>query len=249
MLAIANRTTARGFEPLRAEPNGFLVHHLNHSVTLSLASLYELLLFRRVYAILAPALQTTEVPIKDRCATGAAGKKHTIPKATKATYPQHWRLVVLARGPQFNAQSSPLAMCRLATLGQDRQNEGREIRTPNLLIWSQTRYRCGIPPHGNVAVSACHWNCTSCADSLAGRKGACGILATRTQAQAAHVRIEHPDRLRYCGSPVQPTAHRSRKANGNCGVPPRFCKRAAPGIEPGTSRSRSENHATRPSSR
>ena len=24
-----------GFEPLRAEPNGFLVHHLNHSVTLS----------------------------------------------------------------------------------------------------------------------------------------------------------------------------------------------------------------------
>ena len=28
-------TTARGFEPLRAEPNGFLVHHLSHSVTLS----------------------------------------------------------------------------------------------------------------------------------------------------------------------------------------------------------------------
>ena len=30
-----NAATARGFEPLRAEPNGFLVHHLNHSVTLS----------------------------------------------------------------------------------------------------------------------------------------------------------------------------------------------------------------------
>jgi hypothetical protein len=29
-------STTRGFEPLRAEPNGFLVHHLNHSVTLSL---------------------------------------------------------------------------------------------------------------------------------------------------------------------------------------------------------------------
>ena len=29
------KATARGFEPLRAEPNGFLVHHLNHSVTLS----------------------------------------------------------------------------------------------------------------------------------------------------------------------------------------------------------------------
>ena len=26
------------------------------------------------------------------------------------------------------------------------RNEGREIRTPNLLIWSQTRYRCAIPP-------------------------------------------------------------------------------------------------------
>ena len=31
-------STARGFEPLRAEPNGFLVHHLNHSVTLSQAA-------------------------------------------------------------------------------------------------------------------------------------------------------------------------------------------------------------------
>ena len=31
----AHSPTARGFEPLRAEPNGFRVHHLNHSVTLS----------------------------------------------------------------------------------------------------------------------------------------------------------------------------------------------------------------------
>ena len=29
-------TTAKGFEPLRAEPNGCLVHHLYHSVTLSM---------------------------------------------------------------------------------------------------------------------------------------------------------------------------------------------------------------------
>jgi hypothetical protein len=29
------QTTARGFEPLRVEPNAFLVHQLNHSVTLS----------------------------------------------------------------------------------------------------------------------------------------------------------------------------------------------------------------------
>jgi hypothetical protein len=28
----------------------------------------------------------------------------------------------------------------------DVQNEDREIRTPNLLIWSQTRYRCAISP-------------------------------------------------------------------------------------------------------
>ena len=28
-------STAKGFEPSRAEPNGFLVHHLSHSVTLS----------------------------------------------------------------------------------------------------------------------------------------------------------------------------------------------------------------------
>ena len=35
LVAMCICTTARGFEPLRAEPNGFLVHHLNHSVTLS----------------------------------------------------------------------------------------------------------------------------------------------------------------------------------------------------------------------
>ena len=31
--------------------------------------------------------------------------------------------------------------------------EGREIRTPNLLIWSQTRCRCAIPPRANTCVS------------------------------------------------------------------------------------------------
>ena len=31
------KSTARRFEPLRAEPNRFLVHHLNHSVTLSMS--------------------------------------------------------------------------------------------------------------------------------------------------------------------------------------------------------------------
>ena len=32
----------------------------------------------------------------------------------------------------------------------DGQAEGREIRTPNLLIWSQTRCRCAIPPIGCI---------------------------------------------------------------------------------------------------
>ena len=30
------------------------------------------------------------------------------------------------------------------------QYEGREIRTPNLLIWSQTRCRCAIPPLNTI---------------------------------------------------------------------------------------------------
>ena len=42
----------------------------------------------------------------------------------------------------------------LADLGSacmGKENEGREIRTPNLLIWSQTRCRCAIPPLVQVA--------------------------------------------------------------------------------------------------
>ena len=34
--ANVSKATPKGFEPLRAEPNGFLVHHLNHSVTVSM---------------------------------------------------------------------------------------------------------------------------------------------------------------------------------------------------------------------
>ena len=29
--------------------------------------------------------------------------------------------------------------------GAERKNEDRVIRTPNLLIWNQTRYRCAMP--------------------------------------------------------------------------------------------------------
>ena len=43
--------TARGFEPLRAEPNGFLVHHLNHSVTLSCAAKIKREMFNNVSGV------------------------------------------------------------------------------------------------------------------------------------------------------------------------------------------------------
>ena len=36
-----------------------------------------------------------------------------------------------------------------------RNCEGREIRTPNLLIWSQTRCRCAIPPLTDHRVQIC----------------------------------------------------------------------------------------------
>ena len=44
-------STARGFEPLRAEPNGFLVHHLSHSVTLSMCKLEQACRPRHVLTI------------------------------------------------------------------------------------------------------------------------------------------------------------------------------------------------------
>ena len=43
--------TARGFEPLRAEPNGFLVHHLNLSVTLSCAARIKTEMFNSVSGV------------------------------------------------------------------------------------------------------------------------------------------------------------------------------------------------------
>ena len=46
------KATPRGFEPLRAEPNGFLVHHLNHSVTVSMLQLPQRIHSQR-YALAA----------------------------------------------------------------------------------------------------------------------------------------------------------------------------------------------------
>ena len=47
---------------------------------------------------------------------------------------------------QFLAKSLLLALLMEAFPCTSGQNEAREIRTPNLLIWSQTRYRCAIAP-------------------------------------------------------------------------------------------------------
>jgi len=37
---------------------------------------------------------------------------------------------------------------------ESRSSEGREIRTPDLLIWSQTRCRCAIPPWARRKLTA-----------------------------------------------------------------------------------------------
>ena len=50
-----------------------------------------------------------------------------------------------------------------------RQNEGREIRTPNLLTWSQMRCRCAIPPLLYVAehfAITLKWNSAAFAEAF-----------------------------------------------------------------------------------
>jgi hypothetical protein len=44
----------------------------------------------------------------------------------------------------------PIENCMIATMAIEIENDRREIRTPNLLIWSQTRYRCAIQPTTKV---------------------------------------------------------------------------------------------------
>ena len=46
------------------------------------------------------------------------------------------------------------------------ENEGREIRTPNLLIWSQTRCRCAIPPMRSCFSYHALWKQTSAATPM-----------------------------------------------------------------------------------
>ena len=153
------KTTARGFEPLRAEPNGFLVHHLNHSVTLSTPWMCDACILSRCSWVVLRItcveknhfVGANTLAIIVVCSSSLRAKVFTV----SAAWSSGMILAQGARGPGFNSRSSPLAAhgmqthpCGPASLPAIRhgKNEGREIRTPNLLIWSQTRYRCAIPP-------------------------------------------------------------------------------------------------------
>ena len=50
------------------------------------------------------------------------------------------------RDKRFGLLREPTLFFREALGASDCKSERREIRTPNLLIWSQTRYRCAIHP-------------------------------------------------------------------------------------------------------
>ena len=124
----ATKATARGFEPLRAEPNGFLVHHLNHSVTLSTPRMCGACIL----------LRSSQTFVHTPCVR--------IPGSCKQTRsPSLWCTAHVSeqRCSQYRLHNDTI----LAHGRAEHQNEGREIRTPNLLIWSQTRYRCAIPPN------------------------------------------------------------------------------------------------------
>ena len=56
--------TPRGFEPLRAEPNGFRVYHLSHSVTVSWQGRLFLSLCKRMLSESAGALAGSEICAK-----------------------------------------------------------------------------------------------------------------------------------------------------------------------------------------
>ena len=99
-----------------------------------------------------------------------------------------------ARVPALKSRSSPLPMCRCVALGQHGRNEIRKIRTRNLLIWSQTRYRCATPPHANVALSdPPPVHCNFHVVSLLGGEAEWRTFAARTRAQAARMRASHPN--------------------------------------------------------
>ena len=79
-------------------------------------------------------------------------------------------------------------------------NEGREIRTPNLLIWSQTRCRCAIPPMPWTAHPSTCEDCSysspphSCPSSLIFPFPCCtrGLLLATSLIKSVPRSIGHP---------------------------------------------------------
>ena len=93
-LHVCVHPTARGFEPLRAEPNGFRVHHLSRSVTLSCFGIATGLVIRncQVCCPRSPALKCLHghapgpCPTRRRAASPALGGHR--PLAWRPTPPQ-----------------------------------------------------------------------------------------------------------------------------------------------------------------
>ena len=120
-------STARGFEPLQAEPNGFLVHHLNHSVTLSMEDVDQFC--QHVFSMLGVRSCARARP------TWRAPPAQSLPRQC------HWpRVLQLAAGkPSFLLLSSKatletgsyLLYCGLlASLRGTPRSDSEGIRTP-----------------------------------------------------------------------------------------------------------------------
>jgi hypothetical protein len=111
----ATKATARGFEPLRAEPNGFLVHHLNHSVTLSVATLCIPAFHRHGCVIMATSSQSTRFPAHPLYCDlprhpHLASMTCDVSFKASAAWSSGMILAQGARGPGFNSRSSPLTL-------------------------------------------------------------------------------------------------------------------------------------------
>ena len=107
------KTTARGFEPLRAEPNGFLVHHLNHSVTLSTPWMCDACILSRCSWVVLRitcvekiiSWEPTQLAIIVVCSSSLRAKVFTV----SAAWSSGMILAQGARGPGFNSRSSPFS--------------------------------------------------------------------------------------------------------------------------------------------
>ena len=76
------------------------------------------------------------------------------PKWRQRRTPSGWILFAKLRGKKSGPQSDAISLIWRCAGSRRGKSERREIRTPNLLIWSQTRYRCAIHPMLAIATSA-----------------------------------------------------------------------------------------------